>query len=123
MKLPRSMHVRAKWAFKPYCAVTIVLLAPAGLGGGGAALYWDPVKGIVLGLEECLRAHPRMQQTSAAAAAPKQALLRVFTELLRTAVVSHQRKGDSDAVAHCLHQLLALDLADPGWEPILQRQL
>ena len=93
---------------------------PAGLGGEGAALFWDPVKGVVLGQDECLRAHPRMPHYDAAAA-PKQALLRVFTELLRTAVVAHQRRGDSDAVAHCLHQLLALDLADPGWEPILRQ--
>jgi hypothetical protein len=49
----------------------------------------------------------------------KAAVLRIWTEMLRIAVVAHQRRGDSDAVAHCLHQLLALDLADPGWDPIL----
>ena len=65
-----------------------------------------------------MAAHPGLNRH--AARAGKQALLAVWTELLRTAVVAHQRKGDSDAVAHCLHQLLALDLADPGWGPILQ---
>jgi hypothetical protein len=49
----------------------------------------------------------------------KAALLQVWTEMLRIAFVAHQRRGDSDAVAHCLHQLLALDLTDPGWDAIL----
>lgn len=85
---------------------------------GGEALYWDPVRGEVMGEQQCAEAHPGLSRQGARSG--KQALLAVWTELLRTAVVAHQRKGDSDAVAHCLHQLLALDLADPGWEPILQ---
>ena len=46
-------------------------------------------------------------------------VLRVATELLRTAIVAHQRRGDSDAVAHCFNQLLALDLTDAAWDPVL----
>ena len=53
------------------------------------------------------------------ALAKRQAVLRVSTELLRTAVVAHQRRGDSDAVAHCFNQLLALDLTDPAWDAVL----
>lgn len=49
----------------------------------------------------------------------RQAVLRVSTELLRTAIVAHQRRGDSDAVAHCFNQLLALDLTDPAWDAVL----
>lgn len=49
----------------------------------------------------------------------KEAVVRIWTEMLRVAVVAHQRRGDSDAVAHCLHQLLALDLTDPGWDAML----
>ena len=49
----------------------------------------------------------------------RQVVLRVATELLRTAVVAHQRRGDSDAVAHCFNQLLALDLTDAAWDPVL----
>lgn len=52
----------------------------------------------------------------------RQAILRVSTELLRTAVVAHQRRGDSDAVAHCFHQLLALDLTDPDWNVMLEAE-
>jgi len=33
--------------------------------------------------------------------------------------VAHQRRGDTNAVAHCFHQLLALDLTDPGWNIVL----
>ena len=49
----------------------------------------------------------------------REAVLRVSTELVRTAIVAHQRRGDSDAVAHCFNQLLALDLTDPSWEAVL----
>ena len=49
----------------------------------------------------------------------RQIVLRVATELLRTAIVAHQRRGDSDAVAHCFNQLLALDLTDAAWDPVL----
>ena len=53
------------------------------------------------------------------ALAGREAVLRVSTELLRTAIVAHQRRGDSDAVAHCFNQLLALDLTDPSWDAVL----
>ena len=33
--------------------------------------------------------------------------------------MAHQRKGDGDAVAHCLYQLLALDLHAPEWSSML----
>lgn len=52
----------------------------------------------------------------------KGAILRIWTEMLRVAIVAHQRRGDSDAIAHCLHQLLALDLTDPGWDAMLKLQ-
>jgi len=43
----------------------------------------------------------------------------VWAALVRAAVTCHQRRGDSDAVAHCLYQLLALDLAAPEWDAML----
>lgn len=43
----------------------------------------------------------------------------IWAALVRAAVSCHQRRGDSDAVAHCLYQLLALDLAAPEWDAML----
>lgn len=39
--------------------------------------------------------------------------------MVREAIVAHQRRGNSDAVAHCLYQLLALDTTAPEWEQAL----
>ena len=80
-------------------------------------LYWDPLHGTIMDAPACAEAHPGMR---AHAMGEKQVLLHVWTDLLRTAMVAHQRRGDSDAVAHCFHQLLALDLAEPGWAVVLQ---
>lgn len=44
---------------------------------------------------------------------------RIWCALVRSAMTSHQRRGDSDAVAHCLYQLLALDLHAPEWDAML----
>lgn len=33
--------------------------------------------------------------------------------------LAHQRRGDGDAVAHCLYQLLSLDLYAPEWASML----
>ena len=45
---------------------------------------------------------------------------RIWCALVRSAMTCHQRRGDSDAVAHCLYQLLALDLHAPEWDAMLQ---
>jgi hypothetical protein len=46
-------------------------------------------------------------------------ILLVWTSMLRVAITAHQRRGDSDAVAHCLYQLLALDPQAPEWAQTL----
>ncbi|CAL5228464.1 g11604 [Coccomyxa viridis] len=78
--------------------------------------FWDPVRGSIMDSRQCLDTYPGFPGI---ALEGRQAVLRVSTELLRTAVVAHQRRGDSDAVAHCFNQLLALDLTDPAWDAVL----
>ena len=79
--------------------------------------YWDPLQGIIMDAQAYAEAHPGVL---AHRLGEKQLLLHVWTDVLQTAMVAHQRRGDSDAVAHCFHQLLAVDLADPGWAVVLQ---
>jgi hypothetical protein len=43
-------------------------------------------------------------------------VLGVWRALVRTMVLGHQRRGESDAVGHWLYQLLALDVAAPEWQ-------
>ncbi|BDA50964.1 hypothetical protein COCOBI_17-1830 [Coccomyxa sp. Obi] len=82
-----------------------------------SAWYWDPVKGTICDRSEVLLEFPHLGDHTG-----KGAILRIWTEMLRVAIVAHQRRGDSDAIAHCLHQLLALDLTDPGWDAMLKLQ-
>lgn len=44
---------------------------------------------------------------------------RAWIGMVREGIVAHQRRGNSDAVAHCLYQLLALDTTAPEWEQAL----
>ena len=43
-----------------------------------------------------------------------------WSALLRACVVAHTRRGDSDAVAAVMPQLLALDAAAPEWQHVLR---
>ena len=44
----------------------------------------------------------------------------VVLKLFVLSQVAHQRRGDGDAVAHCLYQLLALDMNAPEWAEALK---
>lgn len=46
--------------------------------------------------------------------------LQLWAELLRTAVLALQRRGESDGVAVFLYQLLAMDTAASEWQDVLQ---
>lgn len=51
------------------------------------------------------------------------ALLGLCSEWVRCVVVAHQRRGESDLVAHWLVQLLALDPGAPEWDYVLQQYM
>ncbi len=102
------------WA--PELSVEMCLDASAGCGEK-ENLYWDPLQGTIMDAQAYAEVHPGVL---AHRLGEKQLLLHVWTDVLQTAMVAHQRRGDSDAVAHCFHQLLAVDLADPGWAVVLQ---
>lgn len=42
--------------------------------------------------------------------------LRLWASHVRTMVAAFQRRGESDAVAHSLYQLMSLDTETPEWE-------
>ncbi len=56
--------------------------------------------------------HRRMEWTTLACC--------VFGVRLRTMVLAHQRRGESDFVAHWLYQLMALDAGAQEWEHVLR---
>lgn len=43
------------------------------------------------------------------------AVVGVWSEMARTMVMAHQRRGESDLVAHWMYQALALDTRAPEW--------
>jgi len=43
----------------------------------------------------------------------------VWAEMARTMVMAHQRRGESDLVAHWIYQLMALDTRAPEWQHAL----
>jgi len=45
-------------------------------------------------------------------------ILDVYAEMARTVMIAHQRRGESEAVASWLYQVLALDSEAPEWEYI-----
>ncbi|KAK9803068.1 hypothetical protein WJX73_005695 [Symbiochloris irregularis] len=91
------------------------LLHPNDMGGPTSsrdALYLDAAVGKVLTAAECRNLHPHHAGTALGPNA-------VWAESMRVAVMAHQRAGDGDAVAHCIYQLLALDLNAPEWATML----
>lgn len=48
-------------------------------------------------------------------------IVRVWASMARTMVMAHQRRGESDLVAHWLYQLLALDTAAEEWAHAMQQ--
>ena len=47
-------------------------------------------------------------------------VLRTWQGLARLAIQAHQRRGESDLVAHWMYVLLALDTRAPEWDHMLQ---
>ena len=46
-------------------------------------------------------------------------LVSVLAEFARVAVTAHQRRGESDAVAFWIYQLMALDTMAPEWQHVM----
>ena len=46
-------------------------------------------------------------------------VLQVLAEFPRVAVTAHQRRGESDAVAFWMYQLMALDCMAPEWQHVM----
>ena len=46
-------------------------------------------------------------------------ILSVLAEFARVAVTAHQRRGESDAVAFWIYQLMALDTMAPEWQHVM----
>ncbi|DBA94414.1 TPA: hypothetical protein ACH3X1_002013 [Trebouxia sp. C0004] len=79
--------------------------------------FADPVKGSVMSLADCEAKYPHMQL-----AAPWRwdvSVLQVLAEFARVAVTAHQRRGESDAVAFWMYQLMALDCMAPEWQHVM----
>ncbi len=45
--------------------------------------------------------------------------IQVLAEFARVAVTAHQRRGESDAVAFWMYQLMALDTMAPEWQHVM----
>lgn len=46
--------------------------------------------------------------------------MQVWAEFARVAIVAHQRRGESDAVAFWMYQLMALDTMAEEWQQVMQ---
>ncbi len=71
-------------------------------------------KGALLDASACGARYPTLQPSSSDLG--DRTVLAVWCELLRTAVLAHQRRGESDAVAHYMFQLLALEPRAAEWQ-------
>eukprot|EP00878_Enallax_costatus_P015726 GHUV01016477.1.p1 GENE.GHUV01016477.1~~GHUV01016477.1.p1 ORF type:complete len:254 (+),score=94.63 GHUV01016477.1:907-1668(+) len=54
-------------------------------------------------------------------AASDSIVIRIWADMARTMVMAHQRRGESDLVAHWLYQLLALDTTAEEWGHAMQQ--
>jgi len=105
------------------------------LPGAALAVYLDVSQrgGKLLTAVECAQRYPHMksvlmpqEEASTATHDPHimtagvSPLLSVWSNLARTMVLAHQRRGESDLVAHWLYQLLALDTTAEEWAHALQ---
>ncbi|DBB12185.1 hypothetical protein WJX82_000627 [Trebouxia sp. C0006] len=79
--------------------------------------FADPVKGSVMSLADCQAKYPHMQL--AAQWRWDVSVLQVLAEFPRVAVTAHQRRGESDAVAFWMYQLMALDCMAPEWQHVM----
>jgi len=73
-------------------------------------------KGRILTEQDCRNAFPEVSFPADTGLA---GLLQVWCSLARGVMVAHMRRGESDAVASWLYQVLALDPQAPEWDTIL----
>lgn len=93
------------------------------------AVYLDfSHKSKLLDSAACKQRYPELdniiQQQEAASkadAAPHSSVIHLWADMARTMVMAHQRRGESDLVAHWLYQLLALDTTAEEWGHAMQR--
>lgn len=97
--------------------LTWILRLDAGLSEDDA-LYVDCKEGILLTKSDMMKRFPTMGQLSAADWR-KQSLLRSWNGLIQLAIQAHQRRGESDWVAHWIYVRLAMDPCAPEWSMVL----
>ncbi|KAI8114476.1 hypothetical protein M9434_002598 [Picochlorum sp. BPE23] len=97
--------------------LTWILRLDAGLAEN-AALYVDCKEGILLTKSDMMKRFPSMGQISAADWR-QQSLLRSWNGLIQLAIQAHQRRGESDWVAHWIYVKLAMDPFAPEWGMVL----
>lgn len=51
---------------------------------------------------------------------PDKPVMQVWAEFAHVAVIAHQRRGESDAVAFWMYQLMALDTMAEEWQQVMQ---
>ncbi|KAK9827465.1 hypothetical protein WJX74_003759 [Apatococcus lobatus] len=79
-------------------------------------LYLDPVKAAVLDQDAARQQHPTLEQEEQT---PFAAVLTFWAESARMAMIAHQRRGEGDAVALWMYQLMALDTQAEEWDAAL----
>lgn len=90
-------------------------------------------KGRLLDTAACIQRYPAMtyilqdqqqhvqQHASSMNSSRSCGAVAVWANMARTMVMAHQRRGESDLVAHWLYQLLALDTAAEEWHHAMQQ--
>mmetsp|Transcript_37435 Transcript_37435/g.93980 ORF Transcript_37435/g.93980 Transcript_37435/m.93980 type:complete len:135 (-) Transcript_37435:198-602(-) len=74
-------------------------------------------KGQMMSLETSQSTYPQMAVPDYSGGGVS-LILDVYAEMARTVMIAHQRRGESEAVASWLYQVLALDSEAPEWEYI-----
>ena len=77
-------------------------------------LYLDPTNGEILSSSQVLEKFPAVGHLSPSEW-QQQCVLRTWQGLCRIAMQAHQRRGESDFVAHWMYICLALDPGAPEW--------
>jgi hypothetical protein len=69
---------------------------------------------------EAILQHQQQQSSSSGPAAEGANAVVLWANMARTMVLAHQRRGESDLVAHWLYQVLALDSRAEEWAHAMQ---
>jgi hypothetical protein len=92
----------------------------AGDGAGeGGALHLDAGSGEVLSGAAAAERYPTAAGTLAAGEWRRRSALATWQGLARLALQAHQRRGESDFVAHWMYLGMALDPGAPEWRHVL----